>query len=217
MNRDLASERRDYLRRTLVESDVLGQVPLDVLKAWLAEALDAAIRDATAMTLATVDADGWPDARIVLVKGIESDGIRFFTNYNSAKVQQLNTPPHIASAVFYWSLFDRQVRVRGPVTRLDVEASESYFRTRPRDSQLGALASDQSSVLTGRDELEARLAELETQYPEGVEIPKPAHWGGLVLQPEIFEFWQGRASRLHDRFMVKRGEEGQWDWTRLAP
>ena len=217
MNRDLADERRDYVKTTLMEADIRGKVPQDLFKAWLDEALAAGIRDATAMNLATVDAQGWPDARIVLLKGIKPGGLEFFTNYNSAKVQHLDRSPHVACAVFYWSLFDRQVRVRGPVTRLDVEASDAYFRNRPRDSQLGALASNQSSALMSRAELESRLDELKQQYPEGTVIPRPAHWGGLVLRPETFEFWQGRASRLHDRFLVSRGEKDRWDWVRLAP
>jgi pyridoxamine 5'-phosphate oxidase len=166
------------------------------------------------MTLATVDADGTPDARMVLLKGQGQDGFRFYTNLESAKGAQLAAKP-AAAIVVYWREVDRQVRARGVVEQLPAAIVDAYFATRPRDSQLGAWASAQSRPLSSREELEARAGELEREY-EGRDVPRPPHWGGFRLVPDAVEFWQGRTGRLHDRFRYRRAGEG-WEVERLAP
>ena len=169
---------------------------------------------AEAMTLATVDAGGAPDARMVLLKGSGSEGFSFFTNYGSAKAEQLECNA-TAAAVIYWRELDRQVRIRGSIQRLGPEASDAYFATRPRDSQLGAWASPQSRPLESRAELDRRLAEVEGRFAD-TDVPRPDHWGGYLLQPSTVEFWQGQVGRLHDRFAYSR-EGGGWRIQRLAP
>jgi pyridoxamine 5'-phosphate oxidase len=169
---------------------------------------------AEAMTLATADAGGAPDARMVLLKGSGSEGFSFFTNYGSAKAQQLERNA-AAAAVIYWRELDRQVRIRGSIERLGTEASDAYFATRPRDSQLGAWASPQSRALESRAELDRRLAEVEGRFAD-TDVPRPDHWGGYLLRPSTVEFWQGQVGRLHDRFAYSREGEG-WRIQRLAP
>src|SRR5215208_7799255 len=154
------------------------------------------------------------DARMVLLKGFSDDGLRFFTNYESVKAGQLEAAGH-AAVIVYWRELDRQVRARGPVRRLTEADSEAYFATRPRDSQLGAWASPQSSPIESREELDARVGELGARFGGG-EVPRPEHWGGYVLRPETVEFWQGQVGRLHDRFRYSREGQG-WRIERLAP
>jgi pyridoxamine 5'-phosphate oxidase len=188
--------------------------PIEQFRYWLTEALDAQALEPNAMTLATVDAAGRPSARVVLLKGVDDQGFRFFTNYESRKARDLAANPH-AALVFVWLELERQVRVEGTVTRVSREESESYFKRRPHASQLGTWASRQSERIEGRDVLEERLAALQAQYPEG-EVPLPPFWGGYVVQPQAIEFWQGRASRLHDRFLYRR-VNAAWQIVRLAP
>ena len=166
------------------------------------------------MTLATVDANGHPNARILLLKGFDSRGFCFFTNYGSAKGQELAAHPH-AALVIFWNELERQVRIRGAVAPMPREESATYFASRPRESQLGAWVSRQSTVLTGREELERSLRELEEQFA-GTEVPLPDFWGGYRLTPQEFEFWQGRESRLHDRLRYRQ-EGVQWIRERLSP
>jgi pyridoxamine 5'-phosphate oxidase len=186
--------------------------PLARLLRWLEEARDQ--QEPTAMTLATTGADGRPDARMVLLKGADERGLRFFTNYESDKAAQLAANPR-AALVAFWPALHRQVRVRGAVERLPAEESDEYFASRPRGSQLAAWASAQSRVLSGREELEESFAALEREY-EGREIPRPPYWGGYRLRPEEWEFWTGRPNRLHDRERYRR-EGGAWAVERLAP
>ena len=167
-----------------------------------------------AMALATAGPDARPDARMVLLKGADERGLRFFTNYESAKAAQLEANPH-AALLFFWPELHRQVRVRGPVERLRAEESDAYFATRPRGGQIGAIASDQSRALPSREALEDRFAALEREY-EGREIPRPPHWGGYRLAPEEWEFWIGRPNRLHDRERYRRAAGG-WRVELLAP
>ncbi len=167
-----------------------------------------------AMTLATVDARGEPDARMVLLKEAGEDGFRFFTNYESTKAGQLESAG-VAALVVYWRELDRQVRIRGQVERLPASDSDAYFATRPRESQLGAWASPQSQPLGSRSELDHRLEEIGARFGQG-EVPRPEHWGGYVLMPATIEFWQGQVGRLHDRFLYTRAAEG-WTIERLAP
>ena len=193
--------------------DALAADPFAQFAAWYDEAL-LEVPLADAVTLATADADGAPDARMVLLKGHGPDGFRFFTNRGSAKARQLAADRR-AALVVYWRELDRQVRIRGGVEPLSDPDSDAYFATRPRDSQLGAWASPQSRPLESREELERRFAELDAEYAEAA-VPRPPFWGGYLLAPATVEFWQGRIGRLHDRFLYSR-EGGGWSIVRLAP
>jgi pyridoxamine 5'-phosphate oxidase len=191
----------------------LRQDPMEQFAVWFERALTEAPL-AEAMSLATVDEAGRPDARMVLLKGFGPAGFRFFTNYESAKGEQLAAAP-AAAIVVYWRELDRQVRARGTVERLSGEDSDAYFAGRPRDAQLGAWASPQSHPIPSRGELEGRVDDAGERF--GSErIPRPPHWGGYVLRPESVEFWQGEAARLHDRFRYTRDADG-WRIERLAP
>jgi pyridoxamine 5'-phosphate oxidase len=191
----------------------LRQDPIEQFRDWYGRA-EREVPLAHAVTLATVDSDGRPDARMVLLKGVGADGFRFFSNYDSAKGRQVEGAGY-AALVVYWRELDRQVRIRGTVTRLGESDSDAYFATRPRDSQLGAWASPQSEPLGSREELDDRVRELEARF-RGREVPRPEFWGGYVLRPETIEFWQGQVGRLHDRFRYVREGEG-WRIERLAP
>jgi len=171
--------------------------------------------DVNAMTLATADKDGRPSARIVLLKGVDARGYIFFTNYDSRKGQELAENPD-AALVFYWPSQERQVCIAGEVTKLPEAESEAYFKTRPRGSQIAAWASRQSVILPSREALESEWKQLEAKYP-GENIPKPPYWGGYVLAPTRIEFWQGRPSRLHDRFRYTKQADGAWKIERLSP
>jgi pyridoxamine 5'-phosphate oxidase len=208
----LADLRKDYRLKRLHEGD-LEQDPTDQFKAWLDEALGAQVLEPNAMTLATVSAAGRPSARTVLLKGLDEAGFVFHTNYQSRKAAELEANPY-AALVFTWLELERQVRVEGAVSKISREASEAYFRNRPRGSQLGAWVSRQSSVIAGYEVLEEALAALERRFPD--EVPLPPFWGGYRLKPDAVEFWQGRPNRLHDRLRYERQDEG-WEIRRLAP
>jgi pyridoxamine 5'-phosphate oxidase len=197
------------LRRADLAAD-----PIEQFGRWYREA-ELAVPLPEAMTLATVGLDGAPDARMVLLKGHGPDGFRFFTNYESAKGQQVSADPR-AALVIYWREQDRQVRVRGTVERLPAAESDAYFATRLPESRLGAWASPQSRTLPGRDDLEESLREVEARSGEE-EIRRPDHWGGFLFRPETIEFWQGQRARLHDRFLYTREPGGGWRIERLAP
>jgi pyridoxamine 5'-phosphate oxidase len=211
---DLTSIRTDYAREGLRESD-LDPSPIAQLEKWLNEAIAAEHPEPTAMMLATASPEGEPAARVVLLKGLGAGGLVFFTNYESDKGRQLADNPR-ASAVFFWVLLERQARVSGTVSRVAREETEAYFRSRPRESQLGTWASAQSSVLEGREALETRLAEVRARFGDG-EVPCPPMWGGYRLVPDRLEFWQGRPSRLHDRLRYTRKGEASWLVERLSP
>jgi len=189
--------------------------PVTQFQRWLDEAITADIHLPEAMTLATATTDGKPSARLVLLKRVDENGFVFFTNYRSAKARDLDNNP-FAALVFYWPQFERQVRVEGKVQRTSVAESLEYFQTRPRESQIGALASPQSEVISGRDVLEKRSAELEQLYGDRT-IECPSYWGGYRLVPERVEFWKGRVGRLHDRILYERETDGSWTIKRLAP
>jgi pyridoxamine 5'-phosphate oxidase len=193
--------------------EALADGPFEQLAEWY-ERATREVPLADAMCIATIDDDGIPDARMVLLKAHGPEGLRFYTNRASAKGRQLGANPR-AAAVIYWRELDRQVRARGRVEELGDEASDAYFGTRPRDSQLGALASPQSRPIESREALDARVEELDSEY-EGRDVPRPAHWGGYLLVPDEIEFWQGQVGRLHDRFRYTR-EGGGWRIERLAP
>jgi pyridoxamine 5'-phosphate oxidase len=211
---DLTSIRTDYAREGLRESD-LDPSPIAQLEKWLNEAIAAEHPEPTAMMLATASPEGEPAARVVLLKGLGAGGLVFFTNYESDKGRQLADNPR-ASAVFFWVLLERQARVSGTVSRVAREETEAYFRSRPRESQLGTWASAQSSVLEGREALETRLAEVRARFGDG-EVPCPPMWGDYRLVPDRLEFWQGRPSRLHDRLRYTRKGEASWLVERLSP
>lgn len=210
----MSDDLRDHppLRRADLAAD-----PIDQFGAWWSRA-SAMVPLHDAMTLATVDADGAPDARMVLLKGHGPDGFRFFTNYESAKAEQLEADPR-AALVVYWRELSWQVRVKGTVDRLDADASDVYFASRPRGSRLGAWASPQSRDLEERATLEERLNELESRFgagDEGSDVPRPPFWGGYLLRHASVEFWQDGRSRLHDRLRYERNGDG-WLIRRLAP
>jgi pyridoxamine 5'-phosphate oxidase len=195
-----------------LDREQLANDPLDQFARWFEEA-QAVVPLAEAMTLATVDADGMPNARMVLLKGFGPDGFRFFTNYESAKGEELAASPR-AALVIYWRELDRQVRVRGEVERLPAGDSDAYFASRPRESRVAAAISPQSRRIE-RDELERRFAELDAEAGDDGP-PRPEHWGGYLVRPDEIEFWQGRDSRMHDRFAYSRHPDG-WVLQRLAP
>ena len=195
-----------------LDRDGLLGDPIAQFSAWWSHAEEVPLRDA--MTLATVDSDGRADARMVLLKGFGAVGFRFFTNYESAKARQLDATGQ-AALVIYWRELDRQVRVRGGIEPLDAAASDEYFSTRPRGSQLGAWASPQSQPIPDRAELDSRLANVEKRF-DGLSVPRPEHWGGYVLRHETVEFWQGQVERLHDRFRYRRVGDA-WEIERLGP
>ena len=191
--------------------------PLDLFAAWITEARESEASDANAMTVSTVDADGWPDARILLLKDVSADGFTFYTNLTSAKAQQL-AANGAAALLFHWKSSERQVRVRGHVVLVDAGDADAYFAERARESQIGAWASDQSQPLADREALKARIAVLTDLHREDDAIERPPYWGGYRLIPRSIEFWQSQAFRLHDRKLYTLDEiSGRWSWTRLNP
>lgn len=206
--------RQDYKLATLSEKDV-ATYPMNQFEKWFNDALKAQLYEPNAMTLATTSIDRKPSARIVLLKGFSDKGFTFYTNYLSAKGKEMAKNPVVA-LVFYWPELERQVRIEGTVEKLSKEESEKYFKTRPKLSQIGAIASAQSQLLDSRAELEKKMAELELVY-EDKEVPKPSTWGGYVVKPQVIEFWQGRRSRLHDRIVYKKADKNNWKIIRLAP
>jgi len=208
----LSDLRREYTSAGLREQDCDAS-PIRQFAKWFQDALAANLPDPNAMTLATCPPGGQPSARIVLLKGVDERGFTFFTNYLSRKGQELAANP-LAAVVFFWPEIERQVRVEGQVGKVTPSESDEYHRTRPRGSQFGAWCSEQSEVVAGRDVLEARLYELERKYPG--EVPRPPHWGGYRLVPDMIEFWQGRPNRLHDRIRY-RLVNGAWIIERLSP
>jgi len=211
----IADLRREYARARLDEADV-SHDPFVEFARWFAEAQDAEVPDANAMTLATATVDGVPSARIVLLKAFDQRGFVFFTDYRSLKGAELEANPR-AALVLYWHELERQVRITGGVALTTHEESEQYFRSRPLGSRLGAWASHQSRVIPGRAALERDLRSVEDRF-KGGDVPLPAHWGGYRVVPDTIEFWQGRESRLHDRIRyVREGGGKGWRVERLSP
>lgn len=204
--------RLSYEKGSLDEADA-GSAPLQLFQRWLNDAIRANVPEPNAMTLATVGADGRPSTRIVLIKSADASGLVFFTNYDSRKGQELATNPQ-AALQFHWVQLERVVRIEGVVERTSAEESDAYFETRPLDSRIGAWASPQSQVIANRGVLLANAAKASAKF--GLKPPRPDHWGGYRLVPDVWEFWQGRKSRLHDRVRF-RLEGGAWLKERLAP
>lgn len=214
MSVNIADLRREYtfagLRRAELDADPMAQ-----FHKWFNQAIAAELIEPNAMTLATTDKQGMPAARIVLLKAVDHRGFIFFTNYESAKGQELAANPQ-AALLFFWHDLERQIRINGSITKVSREESAKYFNGRPRGSRLGAWASIQSTVVASRAELEARIEKMDEQYP-GEEVPLPPYWGGYSVAPITMEFWQGRPNRLHDRFRYQAQPGGQWLIERLSP
>ena len=215
MDQSIAELRHNYTRSQLSKADV-DKNPIEQFKSWFEQALAAQLNEPNAMTIATSSLDGKPTARIVLLKEFDERGFVFYTNYKSLKGQQLTANPW-AALVFWWAELERQVRIEGQVELVSEQESDRYFHSRPRDSQLGACVSPQSSVIDHRSLLEEKWQELNHKY-NNREIPRPLHWGGFRVIPTQIEFWQGRPSRLHDRILYRRSDQQDtWIIERLSP
>ncbi len=214
MTTDISSLRRSYSRQSLNEVDVLPD-PLGQFARWFEEAMQSELPESNAMTLATASSSGRPSARTVLLKGVDQEGFVFYTNYESRKGNDLANNPQ-AALLFTWLELERQIRIEGQVEKISPEQSLEYFQSRPLGSQIGAWASPQSQIISDRNVLENRSAQLQEQYAGANALPLPPFWGGYLLRPDRLEFWQGRESRLHDRIDYVL-ENGHWNIQRLAP
>ncbi len=214
MNISLTELRKNYTQGGLLESNI-NPNPLKQFQIWFEQALEAEILEPNAMTLATVNSEGKPTARIVLLKHLDERGFSFFTNYESEKGKNLSQNPWV-SLVFWWGDLERQVRIQGKVEKISPAESDQYFSSRPLGSQLGAWVSEQSTIINSREVLDTRLDELEKQY-QAQNIPRPENWGGFQVIPHQIEFWQGRENRLHDRLRYRLQADQSWIIERLAP
>lgn len=220
---DLAKMRHEYASKGLAKLDI-AEHPMDQFRLWLADALDAGVEEPNAMVLSTLNAVNEPSSRVVLLKGLSDAGFAFFTNYGSDKGSDIAACPNVA-LTFPWLQIHRQVNVKGTVAKVSDSESDDYFSVRPRDSQLGAWASNQSQPLSGRTQLDEQMQAVSQRF--GEEVPRPPHWGGYRVTPRVIEFWQGRSNRLHDRLRFARNADPQdparpatpdsWSLTRLNP
>lgn len=205
--------RHDFSKQTLDENDV-HKNPITQFSKWFTEAVDARVNEPNAMTVCTSTKDGKPSARIILLRNFDEKGFVFYTNYTSRKGEEILKNPN-AALLFFWPELERQIRIEGVLVKQNKEESDLYFQSRPRTSKLGAWASAQSKVISSRKILDEEYEKLSLKFP-GEDVPRPEHWGGYVLQPSSIEFWQGRASRLHDRILYLKKDQG-WKIERLAP
>ena len=211
---DLQDDRKDYTQSEL-HRDSLKSDPLSMFNDWMTQARDAQIIDATAMTLATIGANGMPSARIVLLKQFGENGFYWYTNYQSRKGTEIAHNPN-AALVFFWREMERQIRIEGTVSKATSAESDAYFNKRPIESRFSATASPQSQVIESQQWLTEHTNKLREKYSEET-LVRPDNWGGYKLQPSVYEFWQGRPSRQHDRFRYTRNESNKWQTDRLAP
>jgi pyridoxamine 5'-phosphate oxidase len=214
MDEKIAEIRKEYSYKALVESEIESDA-IKQFNIWWQDALEAKIAEVNAMTVATASSDGMPSARTMLLKGFSEKGFVFFTNYNSYKGQQLAENPK-ACLVFFWKELERQVRITGLIERTSEEENDTYFQSRPKESQVGAITSPQSQVIESRQWLDDRYKKNSEQF-KNTAIHRPDHWGGFLVRPVIIEFWQGRPGRLHDRIQYTIQEDGEWKIERLAP
>ncbi|MEP1095997.1 MAG: pyridoxamine 5'-phosphate oxidase [Cyclobacteriaceae bacterium] len=213
MKTDVSSLRNEYLKSSLADSEILED-PIAQFRAWFEEAVKSEQLEPNAMILGTVDHNGQPHQRTVLLKGYDSEGFVFYTNYKSSKGLQVEKSPRV-NLLFPWYHLQRQIIICGTVSKVSVEESKDYFHSRPRGSQLSAYVSNQSEMIPSRQELEAKLKKAEKDFADQ-DVPHPEHWGGYLVAPTSFEFWQGRENRLHDRFYFQK-ENTDWRISRLSP
>jgi pyridoxamine 5'-phosphate oxidase len=211
---DPLSRHTDYGQQPLLETEVLDD-PIAQARLWLTQADESKVYEPNAMVLSTIDPDGLPSSRTVLLRALDDNGLEFFTNYTSEKGRALLAHPEV-SVVFPWYLIHRQIIVRGIAEPTDPAVSDAYFASRPKGSQVAAVASDQSQPIASRDLLEQKVRDLEALYGDG-DVPRPDTWGGFRIRPSRIEFWQGRSSRMHDRLRFARGADGSWSMERLQP
>lgn len=209
---DIKNYRTDYEKHVLNRKD-LYENPIQLFDVWLQEAINTIDKDANAFTLSTIDVNSFPSSRVLLLKEVSNDGFVFFTNYNSHKGQEMEVNPKVALN-FFWPTLEKQVRIQAEVKKISNKESDAYFQSRPYKSKIAAWASEQSSILKSRSTLEDRYLLFSKKYPD--HVPRPKHWGGFLAKPQKIEFWQGRSSRLHDRFCFVLSE-GKWTAERLAP
>ena len=215
MRKDLGSYRKSYEKNALTEETV-AENPIGQFEKWFYEVESAGgIEEPNAMTLATVGQDGFPKNRVVLMKGFSEDGFIFFTNYDSEKGRAVKSVPNVCLS-FFWPSLERQVIIKGMAEKVPEKVSDDYFASRPKGSQLGAVVSDQSSVIESRESLEDKLTALKNELKEK-QVPRPKNWGGYLVRPHSIEFWQGRPNRLHDRIRYTLSNGGDWKIERLAP
>jgi pyridoxamine 5'-phosphate oxidase len=215
MKQDLSDYRKSYEKSELLEENCVEN-PIEMFRNWFVEVEQSeTVAEVNAMTLSTIGLDGFPKSRVVLLKKYTHEGFIFYSNYNSEKGKAIAANPRVCIS-FFWPAMERQIIIKGKVEKIAENLSDGYFESRPRGSQLGALVSDQSSVIPSREYLEQKLADLENAY-EGKEIERPSHWGGYIVKPKEMEFWQGRANRLHDRIRYQLQPDYSWKIDRLAP
>jgi pyridoxamine 5'-phosphate oxidase len=210
---NIADIRKDYKLQSLSEEDVSTN-PFVQFQKWWDDAIASNIDEVNAMALATVNKDGKPSARIVLLKGMNETGFNFYTNYESHKAKDMEANPHVA-LILFWKELERQIRIEGVVSKLSAEESDEYFSSRPEGTKIGAWSSPQSSVIKNREILEENVIAIKEKF-ENLAIDRPPFWGGYIVKPSLIEFWQGRSSRLHDRIEYSL-QNGQWMLNRLAP
>ena len=210
--KNIKNLRTDYQKSELNIED-LSTHPISLFKDWINEAVNLST-DANAFVLSTVDSEGKPSSRVLLLRDVSENGFSFFTNYSSRKAQEINNNSNVCMN-FFWPEMERQVRINGTISRLSEQESDDYFNSRPYESRIGAWSSPQSQVIESREVLENKVKELKKKYPN--EVPRPQNWGGYTIVPNQIEFWQGRASRLHDRFLYTYDEKYKWKIERLAP